>query len=526
MKRVRVIVLTVTLIVAVFAGGYYFLGSSKEPETPTVSGQVQRVVRVTRGNLNLVVSANGVVQPINRVEIKSKASGQIEQLNFEEGQFVQKGDLLIALDQRTAKNDYEQAKADLELAQANLKQAENNYRRAQELFSKNLISEQERDQSRVDFVRAQSQLIKAQAALSSAEERLRDTRVVAPISGIILTKNVEIGQIISSGVSNVGGGTLLATLADMNEVHVETNVDEVDIGKVRVGQRAKVVADAYPDESFWGEVVRIAPLGKTQQNVTTFNVIVLVKNIGNRLKAGMSASVDIEIFNRQNVLLVPAEALKDPQSEQGRALLASMRSATDGGSPQSADTSKKAEGASRGATDWQALRERMEKMSPEERMKEFQKMRERFQNMSPEEREKMRAQMRQQFGGQGGGTQFRGERGGQGGGGMPFGGSGGGMMFFGDAQQGRRPRQAQVGNIEEVRERVVMVKENGNFVPRIIKVGASNFDYAEVVSGLNEGDEVQITTISRAKIAAVQMTERMRSSSNPLGGGNVPGGRR
>lgn len=526
MKRVRTIVLAVIVVAALFAVGYYILGSSDEPQAKTVSGQVQRVVQVTRGNLNLVVSANGVVQPINRVEIKSKASGQIEQLNFEEGQLVQKGDLLIALDQRTAKNDYEQAKADLELAQANLKQAENNSKRAQELFAKNLISEQERDQSNVDFVRAQSQLIKAQAALSSAEERLRDTRVVAPISGVILTKNVEVGQIISSGVSNVSGGTLLATLADMNEVYVETNVDEVDIGKVSVGQRAKVVADAYPDESFWGEVIRISPLGRTQQNVTTFNVIVLVKNIGNRLKAGMSASVDIEIFNRQNVLLVPTEALKDPRSEQGRAMLASMRQSEEKPSAD-ADTSKKAGVAAGGATDWQAMRERMEKMSPEERMKEFQKMRERFQNMSPEEREKMRAQMRQQFGGQGGGgMQFRSERGGQGGGGMQFSGPGEGMVFFGGQPQARRQRQAQVGNVEEVRERVVMVKEGNTFVPRIVKVGASNFDYAEVISGLNEGDEVQITTISRAKIAAEQMAERMRSSNNPLGGGNVPGGRR
>lgn len=527
MKRAKMIVLSAIVIAAVSAGGYYILGSSDQPETRTVSGQVQRVVQVTRGNLNLVVSANGVVQPINRVEIKSKASGQIEQMNFEEGQFVQKGDLLIALDQRTAKNDFEQAKADLELAQANLKQSENNFKRAQELFAKNLISEQDRDQSNVDFVRAQSQLIKAQAALSSAEERLRDTRVMAPISGVILTKNVEVGQIISSGVSNVGGGTLLATLADMNEVYVETNVDEVDIGKVSVGQRAKVVADAYPDESFWGEVIRIAPLGKTQQNVTTFNVIVLVKNIGNRLKAGMSASVDIEIFNRQNVLLVPTEALKDPLSEQGRAMLASMRQPSEEKSTAGPDTSKKANGATGGTTDWQAMRERMEKMSPEERMREFQKMRERFQNLPPEEREKMRAQMRQQFGGQGGGgMQFRPERGGQGGGGAQLSGPGGGMTFFGSPQQGRRQRQAQVGNVEEVRERVVMVKEGNTFVPRIVKVGASNFDYAEVVSGLEEGDEVQITTISRAKIAAEQMAERMRSSSNPLGGGNVPGGRR
>lgn len=527
MKRLRKILFIGIAVLAVFGVGYYFLGNSKEPEQQAVSGQVQRIVQLTRGDLNLAVSANGVVQPINRVEIKSKASGQIEQLNFEEGQAIEKKELLIALDQRTAKNDYDQSKADLELQEASLKQAENNYKRAQELFAKNLISQQERDQSNVDYVRAQSQFIRAKTTLSSADERLRDTRVVAPISGIILTKNVEIGQIISSGVSNVGGGTLLAAIADMEQVHVETNVDEVDIGKVKVGQRAKVIADAFPDESFWGEVIRIAPLGKTQQNVTTFNVIVLVKNNGLRLKAGMSASVDVEIFNRQSVVLVPNEALKDPRSEQGRMMLASLKEPGDQAKESKPDTTKHSEG---GTEDMQAMRERLQKMSPEERMQEFQKLRERMQNMPPEEREKMRQQFGQR-GGQGGQQemQFRSDRGGQGGsGGTQFRSTpgDGGMTMFGDNVGARQRRTAQVGNLDEVKERVVMVKEGDKFVPRIIKVGASNFDNSEVVDGLKEGDEIQITSISRAKIASAQMTDRMRSmnSMGGLGGGGAAAG--
>ncbi|MGH2569569.1 MAG: efflux RND transporter periplasmic adaptor subunit [Bacteroidota bacterium] len=517
MKRFRNFLYIGVGVVVVFGVGYYFLGNTQAPEEQAMSGQVQRIVNVTRGNLNLAVSANGIVQPINRVEIKSKASGQIEQLNFEEGQFVAKGALLIALDQRTAKNDYEQAKADLELQRANLQQAENNFKRAEELFAKNLISQQERDQSHVDYVRAQSQLIKAEATLSSADERLRDTRVVAPISGIILTKDVESGQIISSGVSNVGGGTVLATLADMNEVYVETNVDEVDIGKVKVGQRAKVIADAYPDESFWGEAIRIAPLGKTQQNVTTFNVIVLVKNIGGRLKAGMSASVDLEIFNRQNVLLIPNEALKDPRSEEGRAVLASFNEPEEQSKDAMTDTGKNVKRSeSGGSTDLAALRERLQKMTPEERMQEFQKLRERMEKMSPEERERMRSQMRQQ-----GGTSTQQLRGGGEG-------TGGAGLFFMDQGQGQRQRrQAQVGSTDEIKDRVVMVRQGTEFVPRMIKVGASNFDNAEVISGLQENDEIQITTISRAKLASQQFTERMRTANNPLGGGSAPtGGRR
>src|SRR5574341_54669 len=223
-------VVVAVIVIAVAGGGYYFLGKTKKEEQ-TPSGQMQRNAKIARGDLNLTVSANGVVQPINKVEIRSKASGQIVDLTFEEGKSVNKGDLLIAIDQTLTKNDYDQAKADLALAEAALAQAENNNKRAVELFEKNLISQQERDQTGVDYVRAQSSLVKAKAVLSSAEDRLRDTKILAPITGVILSRNVELGQIIASAVSNVSGGTLLATIADMDMVHVETNVDEVDIGK-------------------------------------------------------------------------------------------------------------------------------------------------------------------------------------------------------------------------------------------------------------------------------------------------------
>lgn len=493
-------------VAALGALGYYFLGNNTKVEAlPT--GQVVRVVKVVRGDLNLSVSANGVVQPINKVEIKSKASGQILELNFVEGQSVKKGELLIALDQTLTKNDYDQAKADLALAEASLAQSENNYKRAQGLFEKKLISPQELDQSKVDYVKAQSQLVKAKAALSSAEDRLRDTRIVAPISGVILTKNVDPGQIIASGVSNVGGGTILATVADMDEVNVETNVDEVDIGKVKVGQQAKVVADAFPDDSFSGEVVRIAPLGKTQSNVTTFNVIILVKNIGGKLKAGMSTSVEIEIFRRQQVLLVPNEALKDPHSEAGKTLLASVQQngeAEKKGVAKTDSTKKESAGDANGEKmDFRAMREKMQNAPPEERQKLQAQLRQQFQErlakMSPEERQNFFSRTQQRNGG--GFSMFGG------------GGDAGGAM--------RQRRESQVGNENEVKQRVIVLKEGEQLLPKLIKVGASNFDYSEVIDGLAEGDSIQITTISRAKIAAEQMNDRMRSmqSMGGLSGG-------
>ncbi|MBI3004187.1 MAG: efflux RND transporter periplasmic adaptor subunit [Ignavibacteriales bacterium] len=522
-------VILAVVVIVVGGVGYYFLGNNKTKEQ-TPAGQVQRVIKAERGDLNLIVSANGVVQPINKVEIRSKASGQIVELTFEEGQAVSKGDLLTGIDQTQTRNDYDQAKADLALAEAAMAQAENNHKRAKELFEKKLISEQERDQSGVDYVRAQSQHVKAKASLSSADDRLRDTRILAPITGVILSRSVELGQIIASAVSNVGGGTLLATIADMDMVHVETNVDEVDIGKVKVGQSAKIVADAYPEDTFRGEVIRISPLGKTLQNVTTFNVIILVRNLGGKLKAGMSASVDVEVFNRKNVVLVPNEALKDPRSEQGKALLASANLSVPEEKQEPSKEKKTVEGkkgTSSEQFDPAKFRERMQNASPEERQKMFAEMRQRFEKMSPEEREKMRSQMGGRFqrdGGQGGQL------------GASQGQMGGTTMFRGDGATGgasdvsspRVRRQSQVSNETDVRWRVVVAKEGAVFKPRLVKVGPSNFDNSEVLEGLKEGEEIQITTISRAKLASEQFNERMRNMSGVggLGGGTrVPGTR-
>ncbi|MBI4418499.1 MAG: efflux RND transporter periplasmic adaptor subunit, partial [Ignavibacteriales bacterium] len=473
-------------------GGYYLLQNGSKEVATENRAQLSRIVKVERGNLDLTVSANGVVQPIDRVEIKSKASGQIVALTFEEGQTVQKGELLIELDRTTAQNDYEQAKADLAVAESNLKQQENNHRRALELFEKSLISEQERDQANLEKVRAEAQLVKARANLSSADERLRDTRVLSPITGVILSRSVSRGQIISSGTLNVSGGTTLATIADMSEVYVETNVDEVDIGKVQVGQSARVVADAFPDDALNGEVIRISPLGKTQQNVTTFNVIVLVRNIGGRLKAGMSTSVDIEIFKRRNVLLLPTEALKDPRSEQGRALLASL-----GESQPTGEDSTKKDGIVKSGNlqDPDERRAQFMSMSPDEQQKFREQMRQRIQAMSPEERQRYFDQMRSQ-----GGGFMRGDGG------------------------GRRQTQATQNNV--ARERIVEVNVGGAFVPRIVKVGANNYDVAEILEGVQEGDEVRITSISRAKLASEQFTERMRSMQGMPRVSTDGGGRR
>jgi HlyD family secretion protein len=267
---------------------------------------------VETGTFQTDVSASGVVGPIDRIEIKSKASGRIEELPVEEGDFVTKGSLICRLDQTDVQADVDQAQADLDIARAELKQAENTFNRRQQLYEKGLISEEERDQSGLSVAQAKGKMVRARTTLDRDSVRLSETIVRAPIGGIILQKYVEIGQIITSGISNVGGGTPIADIADMRFVYIEAGIDEIDVGKIRMGQEARVIAEAYPRLKFEGKIIRIAPEARIEQNVTLFDVVIQVENPESKLKSGMNTTVEITIAREENVLLAPTMALSMP----------------------------------------------------------------------------------------------------------------------------------------------------------------------------------------------------------------------
>lgn len=281
-------------------------------------GPRYKEVKVERGTFQVVVTANGVVRPIDRIEMKSKASGQIEELSVEEGDFIRQGQFIARLDQKDERAAVAQAQADFDIAKAQLKQAQRIFDRRHELYQKRLISEEEQDQIELSLTVAKGKLVQATTALERAEERLSESVVRAPIDGIILQKYVEEGQIIASGVSNVGGGNPIVDIADMSSVYIEAGIDEIDIGKIRVGRSAVVVAEAYPQLKFAGKVVRIAPEAKIEQNVTLFNVIVEVENTEGKLKSGMNTTIGITIVKREDVLLAPAMALQMPSRREAQ----------------------------------------------------------------------------------------------------------------------------------------------------------------------------------------------------------------
>jgi len=271
---------------------------------------VYQAIPVERRSITVSVRAAGTVQPDTLVEVKSKASGEILEIKVETGQTVRSGDLLVRVDQRTARNQVAQSEAQLDVARARLANAETQKRRSDELFKSQSITEQELETATLGVANAKAEVINAQVAMETARIRMEDTDVLAPISGTIISKSVERGQVISSPTSDVGGGTVLLKMADLDLVQVRTLVDETDVGKVRPGLRSTVTVDAYPNQPFQGEVLKIEPQAETSQNVTMFPVLVRIENRNGLLKPGMNADVQIHVGQRDSVLAVPNAALR------------------------------------------------------------------------------------------------------------------------------------------------------------------------------------------------------------------------
>ncbi len=267
-------------------------------------------VAVTRRDIVVAAEAAGTVEPILVVEVKSKASGEITDLRAETGDIVQQGELLVQVDPRDPRNQVTQAVADTAVARAQLANAESQKRRAEGLHREQLISEQEFEQANLTYANARAALVRAERALQLAEIQLQDTEVRAPITGTIIEKTVERGQIIASATSQVSGGTTLLRMADLTEVQVRTLVDETDIGKISPGQRATITVDAYPNQPFQGRVLKVEPQSTTSQNVTMFPVLIRIANEEGRLRPGMNAQVEIHISEQRGVLAIPNAALR------------------------------------------------------------------------------------------------------------------------------------------------------------------------------------------------------------------------
>lgn len=355
MKKMIIVIVAIAL-----TGGIIFGIISYFKKSNDIAPNIKTAI-VQRGDLVVKVTETGRVEPKTTVEIKSKVGGEIVRLPVKEGDGVKKGDLLVEMDTTDLRSRLNQAKADLEAVKAklsallagerpqeiarareSLKQTEIRLSdaslkldRQKELFSQGFISKQEVDTAQKEYELAQSScnaasqqlslvlegareqdiasaratVLRAEAGHEQALQDLKDAKIYAPLAGTIIEKNVEEGEVITSGMTNTGGGTLILIIADLSKMMVKTDINEVDIAKIKTGQAVEITLDAIREKTYHGRVTDIASSGKIEGNIVTYEVTIEILDADKRLKPAMTADVDIIAAERKDVLYAPLEAI-------------------------------------------------------------------------------------------------------------------------------------------------------------------------------------------------------------------------
>ncbi len=279
---------------------------------PEVAPQFETAV-IGKRDIVVAVEAAGTIEPLLTVEIKSKASGEVLKAEGQTGQVVPAGTLLVQIDKRSPRNLLAQAESELEAALARRAIARAQNERAKTLFESRTINEVDYETTQLEYANAKADVVRAQVAVENARITLDDTDVRAPITGTIIEKLVEAGQVISSPMKDFGGGTSLMKMADLSTVQVRALVDETDVGKIQPGKPVTVRVAAYPNQPFPGEVHKIEPQAQADQSVTTFAVLIRLPNPQGLLRPGMNADVEIRVAERPGVLAVPNVGLRTPR---------------------------------------------------------------------------------------------------------------------------------------------------------------------------------------------------------------------
>ena len=379
----RKILSVVTIIIFVLIAIYLIPNNSNGNSTKLIVPY--KTVKALKGDLIIKISAKGIVEPNFKVEVKSKASGKVLTFPFEEGDYLKKGEALLHLNKNDETRSVAKANADLKSSEAsleisktalllqknryktnlklseseveeanvNLKDSLDNKNRQSDLYKKKYTSKESIEKSITNYKvnkenltqaiarlraskdaihditmkeyeveLASAEVTRRQVALDESSERLEETDIYAPINGVIIQKLVEEGQIISSGISSVSGGTPLAEIADMSRMFIMADVDETDIGEIRVGQKVEVTADAFYGEIFQGKVLRISPKGIVVNSITIFKVKVeILGDSKNLLKPMMSSNVDIITKKIKNTTYIAREAIRETDDKPNVVIL-------------------------------------------------------------------------------------------------------------------------------------------------------------------------------------------------------------
>ena len=531
-----------------------------------------RTAPVERRTITVQAEATGVIEPINVVEVKSRSSGQIIQMPVETGTLVRPGALIVQLDTRDVQNQYDQTKADLDAAETRLQVSEIQMKRSNDLLKAQIITQQENEAAQIDYANAASAIVRARAALDLAQQRLDDARVTAPVMGTIIGKPVALGQVIQSGTSTAGGGTTIVMMADLTKVRARALVNETDIGAVAAGLEATVIVDAFPDRPFRGVVEKIEPQAVVQQNVTMFPVLISLENRDGLLLPGMNGEVSIISERRENVLTVPNEAVRsvreaaqaaeilglDPDSVQAqlRGAMGGMggmggprpgASGPGGGRPVQVQTARgfvdlaiqAPQGRQGGqlptVTDAQCKEIETARTAKPEAAKKVADLTAKMREPDAD-RQALMGDLRLAY------TELGVDmnvmractiRTQNAGGAAPAGAASGAAARTGGAArtpQGGAPAgaaQSALPSRSPTRTGLLFVqKADSSWEARVVRLGVADYDYTEVISGLEEGEQVALLSAAALQMQRAANQDRMRAmtgGASPLGG--APRGR-
>jgi HlyD family secretion protein len=304
------------LVLAVVVGGGWWWAAGRTDDAPKY-----RTAKIERGPITATVSSTGTVNPVTSVQVGSQVSGQIKELFVDFNSPVKQGQLIARIDPETFQYRVRQAEADLEAARASLGRAqvslinaERDLKRSKELVSRNFVSPAELDRAQSTYDLAAAEVKTAQAVvqqrnaqLASARVDLSRTEIRAPVDGVVIKRTVDVGQTVAASLQ---APELFVIAKDLRDMQVETSIDEADVGRIRVGQRATFSVDAFPGRPFAGEVKTVRKAAQNVQNVVTYIAIITANNDRGELLPGMTANVRITTDSRESVLKVPNSALR------------------------------------------------------------------------------------------------------------------------------------------------------------------------------------------------------------------------
>jgi HlyD family secretion protein len=300
MKKMIIIAVTVA---AVLAGSYFIF--KKSPGTGNADIEYETAV-ISYGNIENSVSATGRIEPLSKVEISTQVSGKIEKIYVDYNDRVRKGQLIAEIDKTNLQSALKDEENALNSAQLDYDYRLKSYNRAKDLFDNKFSSDSDLETAKYNLDNAAVKLERSKLSYEKAKDNLSYAMITSPIDGVVLSVSVEEGQTVAASFS---APTLFTIVNDLTKMQVEADIDEADIGTVKIGQEVEFTIDAYPEDKFSGTVSQIRLEPTTSSNVVTYSVIVDAQNPDSKLLPGMTASLNIFSLKLDNVLVVPAKAL-------------------------------------------------------------------------------------------------------------------------------------------------------------------------------------------------------------------------